>query len=1067
MFVQGKVRRARRSSASVRPGFRPTMDAMESRQLLTVAPFLQGTAFNDSNANGLLDTNESPLAGATVALYAANAATPLATTTTGTDGGYLFNGSNVPGGLTVGATYNLVESAAGYSNTGAQALSAINPASVSSVNTIQVTVVDPNAVLASLTSAVTFPPAKYAGIYYSLDGVSEFVNPTQLNFNLSGAANVNPATFPSLCVGVNDRLNFNQPFATVIDPQSAMTSGGQIAYLYNHYGTSAITSATAVPASIQGMAPIDIAAGLQVAIWEVEYGSRFALAGTNLGYTSAQDYADIQTAAAAFIADSAGKSEKVAILDASLTGIIPTASVTAGGQSVLAASSLNFGNKPIPPGALSGFVYADADNSGAKDAGEAGLGGISLTLVNPATGTTIATTSTATDGSYSFPNLAPGTYKVVEGAVGSYLPSKTNAGSLTGVVVTAGSVSPNNNFGEVLPGTVAGFVYADGNGNGSRNDGEKGLGGITLTLVNATTGATVGTTSTAADGSYSFANLPPGAYAVIQGAVAGYQPTVGNTGSVTGITVTQGSKTSNVNFGEIQPGSIAGVVYLDKTGNGLSSDDTALAGVTVQLVGPNGAVLASQKVGSTGAYNFTNLAPGTYTVREVTPTGYVQTAPTALTYTVPLVSGQVVTGDNFDNYQVACTSCAVGCVSYTVVGPCGVSTYSDLGGNTDQGDQVTVNFTVGGNSPATFTLVTYTATSNFDLTKQSILSVDTQTFAPGQHSLTVTIPNSYYQIDFVCGAAIANFNPAANITYHGMGRFIDSDNGGSESVPASFAGLAGTVFLDNNYDGTFGGSDTGLGGVTVKLTGKDVNGVAVALTRVTAKDGSYNFAGLQPGTYSVKEVAPSGYQTTKNSAGTAGGTVSGDTINAVTLAGGVTATKYNFGEQAAGAALGCNQTASVGFWNGCSGQSLIKSLNGNSNSTKLGNWLASTFPNSLSSLAGKTNAQVASFFQSSYCQGRSSALTEGLATALAVYATDSDLAGGNYASCYGLKVTSAGTGVATINIGTTLACYGGPTGTVSILQLLQFADANADNCDAWFQYRLACVFDYVNGCGNY
>ena len=56
-------------------------------------------------------------------------------------------------------------------------------------------------------------------------------------------------------------------------------------------------------------------------------------------------------------------------------------------------------------------------------------------------------------------------------------------------------------------------------------------------------------------------------------------------------------------------------------------------------------------------------------------------------------------------------------------------------------------------------------------------------------TLTVTIPNSYYQIDFVCGPAINQLEPnqnndaygpdAANILYHAEDRFISSDNGGT------------------------------------------------------------------------------------------------------------------------------------------------------------------------------------------------------------------------------------------------------------------------------------------------
>ena len=971
MFASAKAPRVRRGT-SIRPAFRPTMDTFEARQLLTVAPFLQGTVFNDSNGNGQLDTNETPLAGATIDLFAANSTTKLASVTSGTDGGYVFDASNVNGGLTVGATYNLVESASGYTSTGAQALSTLNPASVLDPNMIQVTVVDPNTVAATFTSPATYGKPPFDGISLTLAGAPATPNPTQLNFTLSGDPNLSGASFTTLCVGLRDLLSYNTPFSTAVVPQSALPNGGQIGYLYNHYGLTTLSSTSPVPSSIQGIAPKNLAAGLQLAVWQLEYGSSLVLTGYDSNYTSAQDYADLQTAAAAFLSDSTGKSEKIAVLDASLTGKLPTPTATYGGQSVLAALSYNFGTKltPITPGSLSGFVYADSNNNGVRDSGEQGIGSVPITLTNLVNGkaVTVGTATTNADGSYLFGNLAPGTYTVVEGVVTGYLPSSTNTGSILGVTVVEGGINANNNFGEVL----------------------------------------------------------------------------------------------------FKPGTIAGVVFADKTGDGFSGDDAPLSGVTVQLLNSTGTVVATRKVGSDGAYSFTNLAPGTYTVQEVVPSGYVQTAPGSLVYTVPIVSGQTARDNNFDNYLVdGC--CPISNICYTDITGDGIKSFNDLRGNTNQGDQVTARFYVGGKATVTVSFVTYTATSNFDLTKQSIFDVDTKTFTPGWHTLSVTIPNSYYQIDLVCGGAISRFIPASGATYHGEGRFIDADNGGSEVVPAAFSSLSGSVFADSDYDGFFDAKENGLGGVTVKLTGKDVNGKSVSLTRITNKDGSYSFNGLQAGTYKVSEVTPDGFFTTRNSVGTVAGQVvgslGGDNISGITLSGGKDGVSYNFGEQAFGNKLGCNQTASWNFWKGCSGQSLIKSLNGGSGSTRLGDWLAAELPNSFSCLAGKSNAYVASYCQSLGNWWGLSSRADTLATALSCYASNSNLAGGTYGSCYGFKVTCDGAGASTIDCGSGLSCWGGPSGKISLIQFLQYADSTVGTCNFWLSYKLANLFDYVNGCG--
>ena len=71
--------------------------------------------------------------------------------------------------------------------------------------------------------------------------------------------------------------------------------------------------------------------------------------------------------------------------------------------------------------------------------------------------------------------------------------------------------------------------------------------------------------------------------------------------------------------------------------------------------------------------------------------------------------------------------------------------------------------------------------------------------------------------------------------------------------------ILGRVFIDNNNDGVFNGTDTGISGYTVALTGVDFNGITVNATAVTTSDGSYVFGRLAAGTYTVSEPGhPSG-----------------------------------------------------------------------------------------------------------------------------------------------------------------------------------------------------------------
>jgi hypothetical protein len=94
------------------------------------------------------------------------------------------------------------------------------------------------------------------------------------------------------------------------------------------------------------------------------------------------------------------------------------------------------------------------------------------------------------------------------------------------------------------------------------------------------------------------------------------------------------------------------------------------------------------------------------------------------------------------------------------------------------GDDVTVVFTLQGCGEKTLSFVSYNATSDFNLPDQTVFGSDTGSFTEGTHTMDVIVPPCYYQIDFVFGAAIENFNPDGGVTYHDEGRFIDGTQAG-------------------------------------------------------------------------------------------------------------------------------------------------------------------------------------------------------------------------------------------------------------------------------------------------
>jgi len=98
--------------------------------------------------------------------------------------------------------------------------------------------------------------------------------------------------------------------------------------------------------------------------------------------------------------------------------------------------------------------------------------------------------------------------------------------------------------------------------------------------------------------------------------------------------------------------SIGGTIYTDTNDSGVwNSADPGLNDVMVYLdTNHNGRLDGGEisvNTDANGNYLFSNLAAGTYTVREVVPGGYVQTSPAAGFINATVASNQVVSGQTF------------------------------------------------------------------------------------------------------------------------------------------------------------------------------------------------------------------------------------------------------------------------------------------------------------------------------------------------------------------------------------------------------------------------------------
>jgi hypothetical protein len=122
------------------------------------------------------------------------------------------------------------------------------------------------------------------------------------------------------------------------------------------------------------------------------------------------------------------------------------------------------------------------------------------------------------------------------------------------------------NFGELLPASISGSVYRDGNLNPDWDDDEPGLSGVGVRLTGQDDrGGNVDRIATTDDeGNYTFANLRPGDYAVTVGPRSGLMSayaqvgtlggSVEDTASVTGIVVSSGMHGTRYDFAKVNSG---------------------------------------------------------------------------------------------------------------------------------------------------------------------------------------------------------------------------------------------------------------------------------------------------------------------------------------------------------------------------------------------------------------------------------------------------------------------------------------------------------------------------------
>jgi serine-aspartate repeat-containing protein C/D/E len=456
-------------------------------------------------------------------------------------------------------------------------------------------------------------------------------------------------------------------------------------------------------------------------------------------------------------------------------------------------------------------VYLDANNDGDRDGGE-------------------VTTTTNASGDYIFGGLVPGTYYVRSDLPAGGIQTTANPPA---TVVSSGNGATGVNFGiDLVTGSIAGNLYIDVNGNGTKDgpDTDPSAGTTVFLDTNHNGILNPGERSVVADndGDYFFSQVTAGTYDVDVVPPGGFTQTSAELDSVV---VAVNTDVTGRNIGLFQAPSIGGTVYSDVNSDGTKQgNEGGVSSVTVYLDTDNSGTLNGLEVSTTtnalGNYVFADVPGGTYKVRMVAPSPGVQTSTNPADIVITTNDGE--TGVNF---------------GLDVSGSIAGTIFIDVNGNgaKDSSDTTGVaNIQVFLDANGNGTLDGGETAVNTDVNGDYLFP----TVASQTYDVDVVVATGSYQSTTELNAVVVGPNQA--VTTQNIGLFTRT-------------AISGTVFQDTNNNATADAGEPGIAGITVFL---DVDNSGTKdggePTTTTSADGTYTFGDLDASPQRVRAVLPAG-----------------------------------------------------------------------------------------------------------------------------------------------------------------------------------------------------------------
>ncbi len=323
-----------------------------------------------------------------------------------------------------------------------------------------------------------------------------------------------------------------------------------------------------------------------------------------------------------------------------------TDALTASGEAIALASGedrslVDVG--VVGVGVIDGMLWIDEIYDGAFG-GESGLAGAVITLTDAASGEAVSQTTTDERGAYSIGFVRMGSYTIDmslpdgmiftcagEGVIGDV---DAGTASTEAFDIAMGEGRTGVNAGAIVPAAISGRVVTDLNEDGVGAADEPGMPGVTVTAMQG--GTVVSTLVTGEDGNFAFPMLRPGTYRVhyVLPDDALYAPGTALTladadaleGETASIELAMGETAALDAVEAVHGAAVSGIAWLDADVDGLPGEGEGhLSGVTVELLGEGGQTAASYVTGGDGAYSFTRLRSGTYSLRFMLSGGMLLT----------------------------------------------------------------------------------------------------------------------------------------------------------------------------------------------------------------------------------------------------------------------------------------------------------------------------------------------------------------------------------------------------------------------------------------------------------